>query len=74
MLSPDFHSMMPAARTTMRGPGASIAARKLPGPLSLRLVTAITLPPRPPVVNMPPPHAPGNAGMPSGSLGGRGGT
>ena len=50
-----------------------MAARKLPGPLSLRLVTSITRPPRPPVANMPPPQAPGKAGMPSGNLGGKGG-
>src|SRR5690606_42095816 len=50
------------------------AARALPSPLSLRLVTALTLPPRPPVVHMPPPQAPGHAGTTSsGNRGGCGG-
>src|SRR5262245_6144293 len=58
-------SMTPATRkTTVRGPSASQAARKLPGPESSRLVTAMTRPPRPPGVNAPPPSAPGNAGSP----------
>ena len=67
--------MVPATRKTMvRGPAAAIAARSVPGPLSARLVTAITWPPRPPGVNMPPPHAPGNAGKARGNSGGNGGT
>ena len=56
--------MMPATlKTTMRGPPASSASRKLPGPLSLRFVTTNTFPPRPPKLYMPPPCAPGNAGI-----------
>src|SRR5690606_25549278 len=60
--------------TTVRDPSFSNAARRLPEPLSLRFVTAITSPPRPPDVNIPAPHAPGKAGItPSGNLGGWGG-
>src|SRR5581483_5173582 len=47
----------------MRGPCAWTAARRLPGPESLRLVTTSTLPPRPPGVPAPAPSAPGNAGI-----------
>src|SRR6266540_3801830 len=47
--------------TTMRGPEASIAARRLPGPESSRLVTSITRPPRPPTASAPNPSAVGNA-------------
>src|SRR5690606_6235061 len=67
--------IVPATRnTTIRGPPVSNAARRLPSPLSSRFVTAITLPPRPPVVHLPPPHAPGNPGLPaSGNRGGSGG-
>ena len=50
-------------KTTVRAPFASIAARRLPSPSSLRFVTSITLPPRPPVVYFPNPSAPGNAGI-----------
>src|ERR1051326_7154670 len=46
----------------MRGPSASQASRRLPAPESLRFVTKITLPPRPPGVFAPKPSAPGNAG------------
>ena len=47
----------------MRAPLASQAARNEPEPLSLRFVTWITLPPRPPVVvSRATPSAPGNAG------------
>ena len=45
------------------GPPASHASRKLPGPLSFRLVTTKTFPPRPPKEYIPPPCAPGNAGI-----------
>jgi alpha-L-rhamnosidase len=46
--------MMPATlKTTMRGPADSQASRKVPGPVSARLVTTKTF---------PPPSAPGNAG------------
>ncbi len=56
--------IMPETRKiTIRGPLASIASRKLPGPSSLRLVTLKILPPRPPGVNAPAPSAPGNAGI-----------
>ena len=51
------------SKTTIRGPSASTAARRLPSPLSLRLVTFITRPPRPPMVYMPCPSAPGKAGI-----------
>src|SRR3954463_7782378 len=46
----------------VRGPSASHAARKLPGPESSRFVTRKTFPPRPPGVLAPKPSAPGNAG------------
>ena len=49
--------------TTMRAPPCSQAHRKEPGPSSLRLVTVSTFPPRPPKVYMPPPSAPGKAGI-----------
>src|SRR5678810_155739 len=49
--------------TIILAPPCSQAQRKLPGPLSFRLVTTITLPPRPPKLYLPPPSAPGNAGM-----------
>ena len=59
-----FRWMVPATlNTTMRGPTALHASRNVPGPASSRLVTTYTLPPRPPKLYMPPPHAPGNAGM-----------
>src|ERR1017187_8359117 len=55
--------MMPATlKTTMRGPADSTASRKVPGPVSARLVTTKTFPPRPPKENFAPPSAPGNAG------------
>src|SRR6476620_2954721 len=50
-------------KMTMRGPSASPAARKLPGPASSRFVTKITRPPLPPGVLEPKPSAPGNDGM-----------
>src|SRR6185436_11895922 len=53
-------------KITMRGPSASQAARKLPGPASSRFVTKITLPPLPPGVVEPNPSAPGNDGTTSG--------
>src|SRR5512139_2300525 len=45
----------------MRGSDASIAARRLPGPPSLRLVTSTTLPQRPPTALAPKPSAVGKA-------------
>ena len=48
-------------KTTILGPSASTAARRLPGPLSLRFVTNITSPARPPCEKRPKPSAPGNA-------------
>src|ERR1700753_15152 len=50
--------------TQVRGPDASRHARKLPLPESFRVVTSITMPPRPPTDSAPPPSAPGNAGQP----------
>src|SRR5262245_44110286 len=59
-----FRRMIPATlKTTMRKPPASTASRKLPKPPSLRFVTTKTFPPRPPKLYMPPPCAPGNAGI-----------
>ena len=56
--------MRPATRKThVRGPLAWMHARSEPPPLSLRLVTSITAPPRPPTLDAPPPCAPGNAAM-----------
>src|SRR6266540_1018733 len=57
VISPDTRKM------TTRGPSASQAARKLPGPESSRFVTKITLPPLPPGVVEPNPSAPGNDGI-----------
>ena len=51
----------PTRNTTVRGPGASTASRKLPGPESSRLRTKTTRPPRPPGVAAPKPSAPGEA-------------
>src|SRR5688572_24720520 len=51
----------PTRNTQMRGPWDSTQARRLPGPLSLRLVTSITVPPRPPKLCAPNPSAPGKA-------------
>ena len=63
MVSLLCRSMVPETlKTTMRGPSASTAARRLPGPESSRFVTAITLPPRPPFVREPWPSAPGKEG------------
>src|SRR6185312_5007080 len=49
--------------TIMRAPPCSQAQRRVPGPLSAKLVTTSTFPPRPPKLYLPPPSAPGNAGM-----------
>ena len=53
----------PTRKITMRGPLAMQASRKLPGPASFRLVTKMTLPPRPPTAMAPKPSASGNAGI-----------
>src|SRR5271154_7070163 len=54
--------MSPDTRNTqVRGPEASMHARRLPVPESFRLVTSITAPPRPPMEEAPPPWAPGKA-------------
>src|SRR6185295_9773348 len=54
--------IVPATSKRMvRGPRASTAARRLPGPLSARLVTGSTAPPRPPAAKRPAPSAPGKA-------------
>src|SRR5271154_7589958 len=50
-------------KTQVRGPEASMHARKLPVPESFKLVTSMTTPPRPPAAAAPPPCAPGNAGQ-----------
>ena len=50
-------------KTMIRAPPVSQASRKEPGPRSFKLVTVITLPPRPPKLYMPPPSAPGKAGI-----------
>lgn len=56
-------SITPDTRKTMiRGQVDNIAARNEPGPDPLSVVTTITTPPRPPVVSVPKPCAPGNAG------------
>src|SRR5688572_27498390 len=51
----------PTRNTQMRGPCAATQARRLPAPLSLRFVTSMTVPPRPPLLWVPNPSAPGNA-------------
>ena len=63
--------MIPATRNIqIRGPVAIAQARKLPVPLSFKLVTSITFPPRPPTDREPNPSAPGNAGRyPTGCVG-----
>ena len=64
IINGDFNRMMPATlNTIVLAPPCSHAQRKLPGPSSFKLVTTITLPPRPPKLNLPPPSAPGNAGI-----------
>src|SRR5687767_15438336 len=55
------------------GPGTDNAARNDPGPVSFRLVTRTTAPPRPPGVMAPKPCAPGKARRPGGGGGGGGG-
>jgi hypothetical protein len=61
-----FNFIVPdTSKITTLGPEASQAARRLPGPLSFRLVTLITLPPRPAGVSEPNPSAPGKTGMPA---------
>ena len=57
VISPDTR------KTQVRGPEASMHARKLPVPESFKVVTSITTPPRPPAAAAPPPCAPGNAGQ-----------
>ena len=51
----------PTSNTTMRGPFASSAAFRLPGPSAASVVTRMTRPPRPPGVVDAQPTAPGNA-------------
>src|SRR6478672_6155752 len=64
MITGVFNLMIPATlNTTKRAPPCSHAQRKLPGPSSFRFVTTYTFPPRPPKLNLPPPSAPGNAGI-----------
>src|ERR1700746_1081567 len=60
--SPEVMENRPATRKThVRGPLAMTQARSEPAPESLRLVTSITAPPRPPNEAAPPPRAPGKA-------------
>jgi|SRR5580692_3354620 hypothetical protein len=60
----DRNVIIPDTRKThVRGPEASMHARKLPVPESFKVVTSITTPPRPPAAAAPPPCAPGNAGQ-----------
>jgi hypothetical protein len=56
----------------VRGPLASTQERSEPPPLSLRLVTSITTPPRPPTLAAPPPCAVGKAAMAAGFFDGSG--
>src|SRR4051794_26550350 len=57
----------PATRNMqVRGPVPSTHARKLPVPESLRLVTSMITPPRPPTAPAPPPSAVGNAAIAPG--------
>ena len=59
--------MVPPTRNThVLGPLASAHALRLPSPASLRFVTSITRPPRPPTDCAPHPSAPGNAGTDTG--------
>src|SRR3546814_12911540 len=51
----------PTLKTHVRGPRASTQARSEPGPPSLRFVTLMIAPPRPPCARRPKPSAPGNA-------------
>src|SRR5262245_17991670 len=66
MLGPDalmleFSAIVPpTVKRHVRGPVFSMQARKLPVPRSFRLVTLITLPPRPPRLLAPKPSAVGN--------------
>ena len=57
----DIRSLLPTAKTHVRGPLASTHARREPDPESFRFVTLYTVPPRPPTAPAPPPCAPGNA-------------
>src|SRR5713226_1562172 len=59
-----FVIMPDTRKTQVRGPDASTQALKLPVPESLRFVTSMTWPPRPPIEAAPPPCAPGKAGQP----------
>ena len=54
MMSRDSSVMRPeTSKTTVRGPEASTAARKLPGPVSFKVVTWMMRPPRPPLARRP---------------------
>src|SRR6266404_6494953 len=53
----------PTRKTTVRGPLRVRQSRKLFRPLSLKLVTSQTEPPRPPTAAAPPPCALGKAGV-----------
>src|SRR4051812_46324981 len=56
MVTAEARVIKPATRKTIvRGPAAATAARRLPGPASSSVVTAISGPPRPPGVVAPNP-------------------
>src|SRR5437763_17211528 len=62
MMRPVWSTIVPPVRnSTIRGPLASMHARRLPGPESASVVTLHTLPPRPPTDWAPNPLAVGNA-------------
>ena len=62
IIKEEVRTIRPDTRNTIvLAPFARIAALKLPGPLSFKLVTSITFPPRPPVTSLPKPSAPGKA-------------
>src|SRR5262245_18638284 len=58
----------PTRNTTVRGPAAVTAARKLPGPASASVVTGISLPPRPAAVPVPKPSRPASGPAGWGSV------
>lgn len=62
IFSSDSKEIVPETeKTIILGYFCLIASRKLPGPESFKFSTINTLPPRPPLVYLPNPSAPGNA-------------
>src|SRR5689334_1986923 len=57
----------PTSNTTRRGPGAMSACASEPGPAAARVVTRISLPPRPPTVPAAQPLAHSQAPLADGS-------